>query len=351
MSLFEILFLLIILIMQLEASKQTNRVAVCITGQVNRIVPDQLYHGLIEKNSDFFFKFFFSLQFDPKAIHTMRTKYQMPSKFENVSQDYVKDNLKSAVTAPNSEFISVKFGSFKNYSMWMHAFNKTHLGRRFSQFRDSVHIMLNMYDRHTQCRNMVLEYAGLMEQKPEELFSYLLWTREDAFFFRPLDLSSLFNYFRDSSANSRCGILTKACLGWGGMSMRIHILRIMDGLKFLNKLDHYDYIDRNNLVFRNPELFEEHIAKKLGLRVCNLSIEELPVVAARHSYIDMKPCFLHQELKTYEKTSKPCIPEDFMDFGITRLCPYQSDRYQFIPWQKSPFIPNARFPKPKPEQT
>ena len=324
MNIILLVFLLGTLVNETKSSYAENStvVAVCITGQFGRIVTNQLYNGLIRQNPNFKFKIFLNMQHNDKAIYVLRSRVPAPNPLDNKTIGDIKTILIKSLTHINSEVAGFRVSKARTLAEWKVELNRTQLNV-VTQFRKEQHVILNMYSQHSGCKNMVTRHIHRNNLDSDHV-KYLIWGREDAYFFKSLNMTKLIGILSQSPTSA---IMTKDCLGWGGLSMRFHIFKIQDGLQFLNKLEHYVNAVDKDLTFKNPEMFEMYITKQLQLRVYNMSVEDLPVVGARYSFIDSEPCFMHQELKEYAPSIlPPCVPQASMEFAILRLCPHQSGR-------------------------
>ena len=178
-----------------------------------------------------------------------------------------------------------------------------------------------MYKHHEDCGNQIVQLELLNGFK----FDYVISTREDIYFFKPLNLNALISKYM-AKRNRACDLLTKGCLDFGGLNMRLQFFRRGNDaeIRYMSKVSYFKkmMMKRKIRKFENPEMFEQHIAeKRLNMTVCKLDVEEFPVTAARLSYINLTVCFIHQELKLFERKSPPCVPKSDMDFAIMHLCP------------------------------
>lgn len=182
-----------------------------------------------------------------------------------------------------------------------------------------------MYKHHEDCGNQI----EILENRTHVKMDYIINTREDIYFFKPLNLTSLIEKHmvisNPDDHSSPCDLLTKGCLDFGGLNMRVQFLRGGPrGIAYMSKVKYFKLMMREpRMKFENPEIFEQYIAEKLlDMKVCKLDVEEMGVTAARLSYVNLSVCFIHQELKLLEpKSSPPCVPKSEMDFAIMHLCP------------------------------
>lgn len=300
-------------------------------------MPDYIKQSLIENNRDFFFHIFYNLQ-DSATVFTYR-RPAFDSTYADKANENISHDLRELFSTDNSRVALVLFHEPQGKQHWKTFLSQQRLDR-ISQFRPNQHNILNMYSYHEACSNQI----PLYEQEKRLTFRYIINTREDIYFFKPIDIRFLVTQYLHGS---QCGLLTKGCLNWGGVNMRLQILHRDDGLKYLKRISFYKSMFDTGDVVVMPETMELLQTERLGIKLCNMSIEEFPVVAGRYSYINRTLCFTHQELKSYDLHSPPCVPTAHMDFAITHLCPREKTRYQFIPWQTTPFVPNSYYPHEK----
>lgn len=300
-------------------------------------MPEYLKLGLIENNPELNFHIFINLQ-DSETIFTYR-RPALNSLYSDLTNENITNMLVNLFSAPNSHVVDVQYHEPLGRRQWLDFLKKDRLDR-ISQFVSNQHIILNMYSYHEACSNQIQLY----EKNTGTIFQYIINTREDIYFFKPIDLKYLIHkYVR----GRKCNMLTKDCLNWGGVNMRFQLLSREHGLQYLRRIEFYSSMYSTNDVVVMPEAMELLQTQRLNIKLCNVSVEEYPVVAARFSYINRTLCFTHPELKEYGVNSPPpCVPKESMDFAIANICPREKTRYEFIPWQSFPFIPNSHFPKP-----
>ena len=357
-------------------------IAVCISGQPGRMLPELILSGLIHANINIQFHIYFNLQHSsPIFTNKHAVNEASLSKYHNMSTGDISASLHALFRTINSRVVEVQFHAPHAAEYWKQALglNGSQALDRISQFKGQYsHVILNMYQLQSHCASQIVR----QERELNVSYVHVVNTREDVFFFRPLDLTALFKKYLSTNSSSSgsgsgsgsggygsaghsgsssaaypntpapalpyCDLLTKGCLGWGGLNMRVQVLRREHLPGYLDRIAGMRRLySRGNESYFNPEIFEAAQAQALGMRVCEVPVEEYPVTAARLSYLDGLPCFVHPELKRYEKESPPCVPEAVMQTAITRLCPRLKTRYQFIPWQTTPFIHNSAFPAPR----
>ena len=333
-------------------------IAVCISGQPGRMLPELMLSGLVNANINILFHVYFNLQHSSTVFTNKHAVNEASlSKYHNMSTDAIKQSLQQLFRTVNSKVMEVQFHAPHSADYWKEVLHINTTLDRITQFKGPYsHVILNMYQLQSHCRNQIMEQERVLNIS----YVHIINTREDIFFFKPLDLTFILQKYMGTKNNNHtapppgisslgqpiCDLLTKGCLGWGGMNMRVQILR-REHIHFMDRLTLIQQLYVSNESYYNPEIFEMSMAQRLRMQVCEVNVEEYPVTAARISYLDSLPCFVHPELKRYEKESPPCVPQSTMQLAITRLCPRLRTRYEFIPWQTTPFIPNKAFPLPR----
>ena len=336
--------LVLVLLAPRWSASDHNRIAVCISGQVGRMLPEYMASGLFLSNRNYQFHLFFNL-YHAHVVYT--TKHvATDSIYQNMSQSEISLSLRQLFSLPNTRIESVLFSKPGSSSVWQQRTKLDDLGL-FDQFRRTGHVLLDMYKHHEDCANQIAQF----ELQNSLRFSYIISTREDIYFFNPLNISYLVeNYMTAGAAGEACQLLTKGCLDFGGLNMRLQLIERGEddnSLNYLRKVSRFTELSHKKVSrFLNPESFELYLAEQLyHWKTCKIPIEEYPVTACRLSYINRSVCFVHQELKLLIESSPPCVPQSEMDFAIMHLCPRVVTRYQFIPWQSFAFVPNSAFPK------
>lgn len=280
---------------------KADNIAVCITGQTGRMLP-HLLKPFFEHNPEHTFSLFYVLQKakDPSTViyNTSKTQVFDPSKYAFMNDEEVMQSLENIykpfsnvrivnhiIRFPTSEEeFKQDFGGVEQLNVIAH----------FVSCQSSI---LNMYKNHVLCATMA-EEDGLKNH-----YDYLITLREDAFFFKPLLLSKILPKLQNG-----CDFLAKRCLAFGGVNMRINVMRFAFGINYVkNRINHYrsllnvDQRKPSKMLKNNPEQLDKLHLQSLAARICPLSIEEIPSTAARHTKDD-NFCFIKFE---YEN----CIPK------------------------------------------
>lgn len=154
------------------------------------------------------------------------------------------------------------------------------------------------------CTRQILE----TEKIQNVTYNYIISTREDVYFHKPMNLFEIFQ----SEASNSCDLFCRDCLSWGGISMRLQLFTRNAGIVMLgNRLSHFSYLHVLNLTIQNPEQFELHEAESHNISLCPRSINLMPVIAARHTHSD-RICFIDEEWGMYG-SNDVCIPSNCLN--------------------------------------
>lgn len=274
-----------------EEFPESFRLAVCISGQLSRWQPEHLLNGLLAANPGFRFYLFYNLQ-----------EMKIPSNDGNGSVFSTDPELNFDVSPMAALFLpdaaahirrllqpfrsyaqlaSMAYWPWKSEKEWLDFFQQPSLDR-IRDHRGKVQLsILNMYVHHPRCAEQIKEY----ELRSGWQVDYIINTREDVYFFRPMSLQTIINRLSPThvSGQPRCDLPYKQCLSFWGFNMRFYLMHRVVGLNFLSKrLQFYGLLFQNNQTVRNPEKFEARQAAWLGYQGCPLSVEVMPVTAARH---------------------------------------------------------------------
>ena len=169
-----------------------------------------------------------------------------------------------------------------------------------------------MYEKTVNCANYIKNYRDAYGKS----YDYVISTREDAIVLKEMNLKELLPMLKSkhfSGPASKCDILSKDCLSWGGISIRLWLFTEEVGLKFLSSiLDWYKELIRKRRRIYNPEQFNADHLKHMNLEFCGISVNQMPVTAARHTKNE-NYCFIHQEYNG-------CIPSGLEDSILSKKC-------------------------------
>lgn len=281
--------LLIMRFIVVTARLQLQSVAVCVTGQLGRLLPQFLIKDVIKPNQGYYFDIYVILQAgNQNAIFSTNIKSKQ-SAFASLDKSQVPLVLSSIFNSSNSKLAELSFMPFKPFKEW-HSFmniktNTVHdQPNLFDQFKESTTMesIFNMYAKIAACAESILQ--------SKTKYDAVLLSRDDLYFFRPVDLNALIPLLK------RCDVIAKNCLNWGGINMRLQVLSINLGLQFLREhLEFCKYLYKFNMTVNNTESFELAHAKHLSASVCHLPVDQVPSTGARLIHHN-KICFLEKEV-------------------------------------------------------
>jgi hypothetical protein len=288
-------------------------IGVCVTGQTSRWQPQLLFDGLIRPNIEFSNRFylFFNIQ-KATVFNTDIANTFAPGALSKLNDSEVLRFVRALYEGPQVEVASLKFPSSISREELLQTFHVNDLDR-ISQYVGVQHTILNMYAHQVNCIRQIVQF----EKEHSMKLDYIIWTREDTLFFRPLQLSKILPQLRkdtrDFRNSSSCDILFKRCRNFWGFNMRLYILTREVGLKFLgNRFSFYRYLYSINKTIENPERFELIEASALNFIGCARSVEYFPVTAVRH-YQNGQMCFVWFEVDR-------CVPQSYQEFAKDHLC-------------------------------
>ena len=285
----------------------SKRIAICVSGQISRWQPEFLFQNLIHVNPDQQLFLFFNLQTNNgtnHALHSSGIGFQ-PTKMSVMNNTEIQTHLNELLNASkHTEIVSIN----KHYVMSREHFVTVVNGPldRLKQFnmRDyhpsgiSVNIM-NMYQAHINCADQILAYE---QEKTLEVnknltawrFDYIISTREDAYFYTPMNISALLPQLRlfhnptpttvtTDGNHGKCDIIFKNCLTFGGFNMRLQLFNRDSGIIMLgNRFKFYSIMHQAGWKTVNPECYEMMEAGMYDVIDCKVDIDYIPVTAARH---------------------------------------------------------------------
>ena len=297
-----------------------NNIAVCVSGQVSRWIPETAVKYLLEANLRYRFTFFFNLQY-----HTSNSSFIFstdahisfhPTKFVSMQQSEMFDYIHSMYgSVNNTKIASISYVPPRRLQEWENDFFKRKADR-ISQYSDVQHVILNFYAHQIRCVNQIEEY----ERLSNSTFDYVLSSREDIYYFRSVPLDYLLSHLKvpipseEPISSIHCDLIAKDCLQWGGMNMRWQLMtRNATEWAMKRRIEYYRELFTADQVIYNPEQFESAQMKFYKLRVCEFSSNVIANAVGRH-IINDEICFLRPE------TLDNCIPGDFNEFVQQRLC-------------------------------
>lgn len=315
-----------------EFRSDPRHVAVCVTGLPSRLQPFSLLSGLHNANPDFSFHTFYVLQNAEEQYYSSSPEKidgkSDVSTYAGLDQHAIRQLLEEFAGINRTTVAFMKPQTMEDWQQELHTNGYLNVIWQYDNINDKI---LNMYEHHVRC-------AELIVAKEAEIgipFDYIISAREDAFLFHPLDLHALFaKFFKEQS----CDIVTKDCLAWGGINMRLQILRREKGAKLLaSRLAAYKTLLNSGAKVQNPERFEQKQIQEMHLKSCSASISELPVSISRikknMSSTDpisvplngapstLEPfCFIVEEVRDINNSTDHCIPLDNASFVDAHMC-------------------------------
>jgi hypothetical protein len=285
----------------------SEKVAVCVCGQLARWFPEYLVSAILSSNPSFQFYIFVNLQY-----HTAKHPFIYnsdshitfhPTNTSSYKLGELLDYVTSLYHLPNSRLVSLTHVPPKTTEEWLEILNVTHLDR-ITQYKNKNEqaSILNMYHHQELCMEQVLAYENYHSFQ----FSYVISTREDSYHFYPINLTSIL-------LHRPCDMFTKDCLAWGGLSMRFQLFTRPAAITILGtrKRTYRELFHIGTVI--NVEKFELHQTKVRKVQVCRLPVEDIPVVAARH-VTNGNICFIKGEVM------ENCIPGQYSDFVESHMC-------------------------------
>jgi hypothetical protein len=311
-----------------ENDNNKPTIAICVTGQVGRLQPRHILMNLIHANPDYIFHLYFVLQdYEQHDIpgseehmnfntgHGYRPMHWLrKSHHENIAL------LIKMFSLPNSKTAYVEFVKFYSKEWWINFLNVKLLNRIY-QYLENQHHILNMYNKQFICAEEIIKYENRQLHKH---YDYIINTREDAYFFIPMNISFLVKQYIEVD---KCHLLTKSCLDWGGINMRMQLLTRDEGISFIReRLSFYNVSYGkgdgtalfDDLMVYNPEMFELGQTIYYNITSCVVNIEAFPITAVRHTYQN-HICFIHQELM--DNNNNECYPKEKETFLFMHMCP------------------------------
>lgn len=290
----------------LISTDSKTHIAVCITGQPGRLQPYHLLNSLIKANRDFVFSLFYVLQVNSSTVYNTQSRaYFSPSVFSELSSEQLKLELMRLGKEAGAARVSVSLLEPMTPALWRARFNGSQLDR-ITQYKPTQHTILNMYRNQEHCLDMV-------KNTPGSKFEAVISTREDIFFFKAVNFTALW-----TQAISRdCALVAKNCLSWTGINMRFQLIRGMNVTSaFLgNRIAFYRSLYNSSAKLPiNPEKFEAIQAASMKLKVCNVSVEDLPATAARH-VSNGTFCLI-----SWEAEKQNCYPQGMATFVKEKAC-------------------------------
>lgn len=299
-----------------------HRLAVCISGQISRWLPETTVPYLLKANEDFEFTFFINLQFHlTNHSYVFSTDGHIafhPTKFTHMSHMEVLRYIHNLYTITNlSEVASMRFVPPMSLAEWQRKSLHGQKADRISQYADMQHVILSFYQHQDACHAQIASH----EARHNMTFDYVLSTREDSFYLSPVNLTDLVAHFRHPASPpstitrlQNCDIITRDCLGWAGINMRWQLMtRNASDFIIAKRFEFYRLLYRQQRQAYNPEQYEKAQMEHYGMKICEIDPNIIPTLVARH-VLDDDVCFVKPE------TLDDCVPRANHSFVFNKLC-------------------------------
>lgn len=297
---------------------------------IERLMPNFILNGSINVNPDITFRLFFNLQLpsDNGTIvfnqHKDDVRKFGHTKYGNLSTNEISDELNQMLTVKNSELVAIKFWPYRLRREWIEYFGNVSALDRITQYIPQQSAILNMYKHQEHCLEQIEDYQR--NKSIVEEISYAISTREDVYYFKPINITSLFHSF------GNCDLLAKECLSWGGINMRfqimrsgqnnIDIIRRVIGSRF--KFYRHLYSKSKRRLPFNPEMFEAAQIGHYKVKDCTLNVAYFPITAARPLNSQGEICFTRNDLfgaiRNNRYCDDKCFTPDLESFVTNRIC-------------------------------
>eukprot|EP00912_Choanoflagellata_sp_UC4_P000979 UC4_evm1s607 len=301
------------------------KIAVCVSGMLERLQPSHILSKFVEPNDK---KEAFQIDVVYAIANASQLYYSTHGSVTYSKTEFAVENedifsLKLMALTRSKVFVLPRTSarSRDEWKSWLEL-DATQKMDRIAQYSGIIDKIFDMYSHQNDCVSALRS----IEKFYGEPYDYIVSTREDVFPLKPIDLSLLLS--ARTLDGELCDIIVKDCLSWGGLNMRFQLLRRSKAFEFLGgRFAFYKESYIKNKTYVNPEIFELAQAENLGLKICPVSIDVLPVVVARHTY-DGKFCFIPPEIE-FSRTDKKieeqmhgrlCIPHDTTDFVNYHRC-------------------------------
>ena len=143
-----------------------------------------------------------------------------------------------------------------------------------------------MYNHQEACGRAISNMAISRGSK----FDYVISAREDVYFFLPFDLGQIL------AGRQKCDLVTKDCLTWNGINLRLQLISGRIGERWLtSRYTHYSHLSSTKRAVSNPEQFEMDQAKSMNMRTCAAPVDVFPVAVSRFMGRD-RFCFIDPEV-------------------------------------------------------
>lgn len=304
-----------------------DNVAVCVSGQLSRFLPEYIASGLIKPNPSIYFLLFLNMQYkfgSASGLYSTDSHLSFhQTNLTSLTQTQLSNYLHNLLaTSNNSEMISLVFTNSEGIAYWEKIIQRSPLDR-IHQYTSIQPNILNMYRNQYNCISQIESYESLTGNAVD----YVISSREDLYYFYGLNLSYLLSFMKQqrqlSSNHKVCDMISKECLAWTGLNMRWQLFtRNASIFMMKRRFEYYQSLYSTNQTFLNPEIFEKQQSLYYGLKVCDhFLIDFIPNIAARHVQAG-HICFAKPETIDY------CVPNNYTSFVAANLCHKAHKRFR-----------------------
>lgn len=282
---------------EVNRTSSLPRVAICIGGQQSRMQPRLLRDGLLWTNDDdFYFDLFYNLQISSSSnreeviFNTDPEVTFNSSTFGKMNASAVVERLYSLIHHPyssHSKIVSVQFHKLLSLAEVesIIGYNLTLFEVEAMKSRQVQSTILNMYLHQMRCIEQINQY----EQKYQFTYDYVISTREDVIFMRPMNLTYVLTILDAPGYDAvtkqprrKCHMVMKECASFFGYNQRMFVYdRQTANVTLTNRWNYFKYLLSQNVVLMNTEVFELEMAKYYQFRGCPIFIDYFAVTAVR----------------------------------------------------------------------
>lgn len=265
-----------------------DKIAICIGGQTSRLLPEYMLTSLIDANPHHTMHFFFNLQVinisEPKIVYNTDSLLTFQAvKYAYMNNSALTEVLTNYFQTNHSQVVSVNYFDLIGLEEM-----ERRIGYELKLFevkamesRKTQSTILNMYLHQERCIAQINEYEKAKHIK----FRYVISTREDLYFFKPLNLTKLLGIMEEYHPNSthyRCKMIMKGCADFGGYNQRMFIYhRDTAQIIMSNRLAFYRQLLSEKKILVNTEEFERDMAMNYKQLACPIFVEDFALTAAR----------------------------------------------------------------------
>lgn len=305
------------------------KIAICIGGQTSRLQPSLMVDGLLRPNEGKFrFDFYYNLQVPPEGqehiiYNTDPHVTFEPSSYGKMNRSELVTNLWKVMESNYSAVINVSFHELVPLDVVEHSMGlPLHLFEVEAMKSPTVQAtILNMYLHQMRCMNQIVD----QESERGFVYDYVISTREDIIFMRPMNLTHVISMLDEGLNHStihserKCHMVMKECANFFGFNQRMFIYdRYTANITLSNRWNFFQQLLLKNVTLKNTEVFEKKMAEHYHLRACPIFIDHFAVTAVRPVRNDLY-CFPFWEIFK-------CLPSNSLRVIHRQRC----DRYMNI---------------------